>query len=81
MMSSRPFDNRSPKHHFRCSVTGNAAARNTVLDSTRRVAPILAPAVQSATAPSRLHLKLPTNQLLWLHRETLLHSQAVAKSP
>jgi hypothetical protein len=81
MMPSRLIDNRTRRHQSRWSVTSNAAGRDTGLDSTPRVAPILSPAAQSATAPSRLHLRLPANQLLRLCRATLLHSQAVAKSP
>ena len=81
MMPSQPTDDRKGSHHFRWSVASNAAARDAASDSTPRVAPILSPAVQSATAASRLHLKFPANQLLRLHRATLLHSQTAAKSP
>jgi hypothetical protein len=81
MRPSQPIDDRNGSHHSRWSVTSNATDRDTALDSMPRGAPILSPAVQSATAPSRLHLRLPANQLLRLRRTTLLHSQAVAKSP
>ena len=81
MMASRLIDDRTRRHHSRWSVTSNASGHDTALDSTPSVAPFLSPAAQSATAPWRLHLRFPANQLLRLRRATLLHSQAVAKSP
>jgi hypothetical protein len=41
----------------------------------------LSPTVQSATAPTRLHLTLATTQSLHRGRVTLLHSQTAVKSP
>jgi hypothetical protein len=81
MMASRLIDDRTRRHYSRWSVTSNATGRDTALDSTPSVAPILPPAAQSATTLWRLHLRFPANQLLRLRRATRLHSQDVAKSP
>jgi hypothetical protein len=81
MTPSRPIDNRSGRHHSRWFVISNAPARQAARDSKPRIAPILSPTVQSATAPLRLHQRLATTQSLHRGRVTLLLSQAAAKSP
>jgi hypothetical protein len=81
MMLLRPIDDRSGRHHSRWLVTSNAAARDAVLDSKPRGAPILSPTLQPATAPFCFHLTIATNHSLWPRRATLLHSHPAAKSP
>ena len=81
MMPSQLIDHRSRRHHSRRSITSNAAGCDFALDSTLRVAPILASAVPLPTAHWRLDLRRLADQLLRLRRATLPQSRPVAKSP
>lgn len=80
MMSSRLVEDRTRRHHSRCSFTSNAANRDPVHVSTPRAAPILSSILLLTTAHSRLHLTRLAGHLLRLRRATI-HSHSVAKSP
>ena len=81
MMASPSIDDRIGRHHSRCFVTGNAAARDPALDAKPRVAQILPPTPQPAAARLRLHQKLATRQSLRPPRLATLHAHAAVKSP
>jgi hypothetical protein len=82
MMASPLIDNQSRQHHkSRCAITSNAADRDTALDSTLRVAPILSSALPLPTAHWGLRLRRLQDQLLRLPRASLFHSHAADKSP
>jgi hypothetical protein len=64
MMPSQVSTTEVAGIHSRWSPSATLPVAILPPDSMPRVAPILSPVLQSATAPSRLHLKLPANQLL-----------------
>ena len=80
MTPSQPIDDIR-RHPSRWFITSNAAGRDMALDPTPRAAPILSSAVALLTAQERLPRTHLADQWLGLRRPTLLHSQAVAKSP
>ena len=80
MMSSRLIDDRTRRHHSRCSFTSNAANRHPVRVSTTRAAPILSSVLLLTTAHWRLQLTRIADHLLLLRGATI-HSHPAAKSP
>jgi hypothetical protein len=81
MIPSQLIDDRSRSHQSRWFITSTAAGRDIALNPTPRAAPILSSAVALPTAQWRLPLTRSADQWLRRRRATLLHSQAVAKSP
>jgi len=75
------INHRSGIDRFRWFVTCNAAARDAVRDSRRRVTPILSPTVQRPAARWLVHLSQLINASPRPPRVTLQHSRHTAKSP
>jgi len=75
------INHRSRIDRFRWFVTCNAAARDAVRDSRRRVTPILSPTVQRPAARWLVHVSHVIEVSPRPLRVTILHCRDAAKSP